>query len=436
MTRLHQYGVPAQWLPFLGGKLGIAKALYCLATDPEDLQLHHVFPVVTSLGPLLGQPHTFDPHAGGAGHRLEDTINRAMGELLERYASFAYVGASRALATYAELLERGYRLIPLENLKHFSPEQYRSVSFPYAEFTEASRVDWLEGSNLLDGLPMYVPAQIVGLGYHHVDKGMLSCFYPTSSGCAIATSVEEALLKGLLEVIERDAIMIRWYARIPPPALNFDPENLLRDCFGVQSCGLEIRFHDMTVDGEVPVVGVTCIERTGRPCFFILSAAAACDVPTAARKALIEAGQGRPFLKSIAISEVPRKGAAFDDFKSNLRFYAEPSNAPYVEWFLQNKSLSTRKFLVFPDGDNALESLRTLLDHCRTMAVTPIAFDMTTPDMRDAGLFACKVVVPELVPLSVPSAPFLGHPRLARFIASHKGTTSDDVPEWIPHPFP
>jgi Putative peptidoglycan binding domain/N-acetylmuramidase len=30
---------------------------------------------------------------------------------------------------------------------------------------------------------------------------------------------------------------------------------------------LEIRFYDMTVDGEVPVVGVTCIERTGRPCF-------------------------------------------------------------------------------------------------------------------------------------------------------------------------
>ena len=57
----------------------------------------------------------------------------------------------------------------------------------------------------------------------------------------------------------------------------------------------------MTVDGDVPVVGVTCIERTGRPCFFILGTAAALDhISRAARKALVEAGQGRPYLKFLA----------------------------------------------------------------------------------------------------------------------------------------
>jgi ribosomal protein S12 methylthiotransferase accessory factor len=361
-----------------------------------------------------------------------------MGELLERYASFAFVGISRMVASYTELIELGYRPASLEHLRQFSPEQYRSASFPYAEFTEATRVRWLEGTNLLDGLPTYLPAQLVGLGYHHFPGGILSCFYPTSSGCAVATSVEEALSKAVLEVIERDAVMIRWYARIPPPVLNLDPNNLLGECFGVQSRGLEIHFHDMTVDSDVPVIGVTCVERTGRPCFFILSAAAARDVSTAARKALIEAGQGRPFVKSIAAaSEAPLERAVFDDFTSNLRFYAEPSNARYVEWFLKNDSLSTREFPILADDENALESLRVLLDQCRAMAVTPIAFDMTTSEMRDAGLFACRVVVPELVPLCVPSAPFLGHPRLARFIASHKSESdSEGVPEWVPHPFP
>lgn len=438
MRRVRDFGVPAQWLPFVGLKVGMAKALYSLATDPDDFQLHHVFPIVTSLGLLLGHQQMFDPHAGGAGTRLQDSINRAMGELLERYASFAYIGTNRMFTTYKDLLNRGYRPVSLENLRLFSTEQWRSANFPYAEFTESTPINWLEGINLLNGLPIYVPAQLVALGYHQTPKGIVSCFYPTSSGCAVATSLEAALLTGLLEVIERDAVMIRWYARIPPPVLNFDEGNLLDECLGVQRGGLEIRFHDMTMDGEIPVVGVTCVERTGRPCYFVLSAAARRDVSTAARKALIEVGQGRPFVKSLAtVSKAPRKGTTFDNFKSNLRFYAEPSNARYVEWFLQNESLSTRQFIVFPDPEDPGDPLDTVLDHCRARALTPIAFDMTTPEMGDVGLFAVKVIVPELVPLSVPSAPFLGHARLARFMASRKpGKPLRRIPQWVPHPFP
>jgi len=436
MTDRSRYNVPRQWLPFLGPKLGLAKGLYHLAADPDDFDLHQVFPTLASVGRLLGHRHELDPRAGGAGVTVEDAINRAMGELLERYAFFAYDGASRILLSYRELVERGYRSVPFENFVPFSREQYRSESFPFAEFTQATRVVWVEGTNLLDGLPSFVPGELLSLSYFSHDEN-LPCFYPTSSGCAVATSVEEALLKGLLESIERDAVMIRWYARIPPPMLDLDPTDLLGVPPGLQTHNLEIRFHDLTVDGEVPVVGVTCVERTGRSCFFILSAASALHVSAAARKALVEGGQGRPFVKSmVGTSEAPLEGAVFGDFESNLRFYAEPSNARYVEWFLQNTSLSARKFPSAPDGKKPLESLRALLDRCVTMAITPIAFDMTTSEMEETGLFACRVFVPELVPLCVPSTPFLGHPRLARFIGSCKPSTSTCIPDWVPHPFP
>jgi hypothetical protein len=71
------------------------------------------------------------------------------------------------------------------------------------------------------------------------------------------------------------------------------------------------------------------------------------------------------------------------------------------------------------------------------MGITPIAFDMTTPELRDHGLFVCRVFVPELVPLCLPWAPFLGHPRLARYIADaeHDGSAAS-IPDWVPHPFP
>jgi ribosomal protein S12 methylthiotransferase accessory factor len=430
--------IPKRWWPFVGPKLGLAKGLRSPAIDPDDFDLHHVFPTVTSLARLLGHQYALNPRAGGAGIALEEAIDRAMGELLERYASFAYDGASPMLLSYSELTKRSDRLVPLEYLRLFSPAQYRLRDFPFAQFAEETRIVWFEGINLLDGLPVYVPAKLISLGYSSPGEEMPPCFYPTSSGCAVATSLEEALVKGILELIERDAVMVHWYARLSPPLLDLDPADLLEGHAGLHREKLELNFHDLTVNGEIPVVSVTCLEKTGRPCFFLLSAAAALDVRTAARKALVEAGQGRPFLKLIVrMSEAPEEGASFDDFDSNLRFYAEPANARYLEWFLRNRSVSARKFGAIPATRNPRQTLEILLDWCVAMAVTPIAFDLTTPEMLDARLFACRVFVPELVPMCVPSAPFLGHPRLARSIASHKmDSPFPPVPDWVPHPFP
>jgi ribosomal protein S12 methylthiotransferase accessory factor len=438
MTFSSRCTVPRQWLPFLGPKLGIAKVLYSLATDPDDFDIHNVFPTVTSLGRLLGHEQPLSPHAGGAGIRLEEATNRAMGELVERYAFFAYDGSGAIVASFNELIEQGHRPVPLESLTYFSLEQHRSKTFPYAKFTETTRVVWLKGTHLLDGLTSYVPDQLVSLGNSDSPIEMVPLFYPTSSGCAVATSMEEALFNGLLETIERDAIMIRWYARLPPPILDIDPLDLLPGRPLALHGGLEIRVHDLTVDGDIPVAGVTCIERTGRPCFFILGAGAALDIWTAARKALLEVGQGRPFIKYLVKrSEAPGEDALFSDFESNLRFYAEPSNARYVEWFLQNSKLSARTFSPMPEAKNPRHNLMDLLDRCESMALTPIAFDMTTQEMLDIGLFACKVFVPELVPLCVPSAPFLAHPRLVQFNRSpNLESGSMDIPDWIPHPFP
>jgi ribosomal protein S12 methylthiotransferase accessory factor len=433
-----QVSIAKCWWPFLGKKMGLAKNLTLLSIDPDDLPLHHVFPTTTSLCRLLGLSAEFEPRAGGAGILLVDAVNRAMGELVERYASVAYDGSRKILASRNTLLSRGCRVIPSDNLALFSSEQLLTPGFGYTNFTDDTEIGWIEGTNLADGSQIFVPGQLVSMGYVPDLNEVSSCFYPTSSGCAVAPSVDGAVLAGLLESIERDAVMIRWYARIAPPMLDLDIEELLGKPPGPQTQGLDIRFHDMTVDGDVPVVSVTCIERTGRPCFFLLSAAAGLDTLTAARKALVEAGQGRPFIKLLAnINRAPHEGHEFSDFDSNLRFYAEPANAHYTEWFLSKAGEPGRYFPEVSDAGNAGDRLHILLDRCSAMELTPIVFDFTTPEIRDCGLFACRVLVPELVPLAVPSAPFLGHPRLARYIAEGElAGRTECIPKWVPHPFP
>jgi ribosomal protein S12 methylthiotransferase accessory factor len=437
MRRRQRPSVPAQWLPFIGRRLGLAKRLFQLSIDPEDLALHHIFPTTNSLGGILGDMREFEPRAGGAGIAFDDAINRAMGELLERYAAFAYQGTGVIVSSWEALRASRRSPVPFETLRLFTREQLLMEGFPFTEFTTDTPVAWFEGIDLRSRAPRLLPGQLVSLGYEPSRGEVARCFYSTSSGCALATSAERALVAALLECVERDAVMLRWYARLAPPLLELDPAALLGRPLGLRTCGLEIRFHDLTVDGEVPVVGVTCIERTGRSCFFNIGSASAVDTLAAARKALIEAGQGRPFIKFLAnASEAPRAGDSFEDFDTNVRFFAEPSNAAFVEWFAQNPRLSARYFSAVPGAVDPGAVLSVLLDRCCTMGLTPIAFDMSTPELRDHGLFVCRVFVPELIPLSAPFAPFLGHPRLAHHMVGDEDRCSVSIPDWVPHPYP
>jgi len=431
--------IPSQWLPFVGRRLGLARALSVLPDDPEDLDLYHVVPTLSSIGPLLGDSRQLEPRAGGADVGLEGAVNRAMGELLERYAALAYDGTGKVVASYRDLCSGGHKVVPFDYLSLYTREQFQRPGFIFAKFTPDTPLGWFAGTDLTDGSLVYVPGQLISLGYRRAPDEPSTCFYSTSSGCALATSPEGALLGGLLECIERDAFVIRWYARLPPPVLPLDPATVLGRHLGAQRQGLELRLLDMTIDGSVPVVGATCIERTDRPCFFILGCAAALDVRTAARKALIEVGQGRPFVKSLAYQDKPAgEDTEFKDFDSNVGFFGDPSHAHYVEWFSQNSTISERDSSSRPDTNaTPAELLRKLLGRCSSMGVTPIAFDLTTPEMSDHGLFASRVFVPELVPLCVSSAPFLGHPRLQQLITkSESDGSAINIPAWIPHPFP
>ncbi|MGH7156305.1 MAG: YcaO-like family protein, partial [Acetobacteraceae bacterium] len=164
--------------------MGLAKSLSALSVDPDDFDLHQVFPTATSLARLLGYAGELEPRAGGVGRRLGDAINRAMGELLERYASLACDGTGRIVSSYKELTGQDHRAIPFDALVLFSREQYQTQGFAYAEVTQDTPLGWLEGTDLTDGSSIHVPGQLVSLGYLLGPGEVGPCFYATSSGCA------------------------------------------------------------------------------------------------------------------------------------------------------------------------------------------------------------------------------------------------------------
>ena len=56
-----------------------------------------------------------------------------------------------------------------------------------------------------------------------LDRGGRYC-RPSSNGSAAGNRLEEAILQGLFEAVERDAVAIWWYSRLPrPPVLADGP---------------------------------------------------------------------------------------------------------------------------------------------------------------------------------------------------------------------
>src|SRR5262249_52792617 len=145
-----------------------------------------------------------------------------LGEAIERY-SIVYQGNERGRkGTIAET----HGISP-ESILLFSQRQYEyreSWNASHSEFQWVPNkfdpnqaIHWTEARQILTGSKQYVPSGCCYLGYpfsHEVEYASAD-----SNGCAAGNSPDEAILAGLLELIERDALAIWWYNRLERPAV-------------------------------------------------------------------------------------------------------------------------------------------------------------------------------------------------------------------------
>src|SRR4029079_2166886 len=107
----------------------------------------------------------------------------------------------------------------------FSTERQPSRVFPCTRFTQSTRLSFVEGFALDDGRPAFLPAQLV---YLHYGRSEPPIGYPTSNGLACGPTLAEAVLAALLEVVERDAMMLVWANRLSLPELTWLDDPAIR----------------------------------------------------------------------------------------------------------------------------------------------------------------------------------------------------------------
>ncbi len=161
---------------------------------------------------------------------------------------------------------------------------------------EATPIRWVEGFDLSAGTPVLVPYDAVVLGTAPRDLPGLS---QSTNGIAAGTRLSGAILHGLCEVIERDAVCLWSYktdaaaqATAVASAAFGDPG--LDALVGkIERGGYRLRLFDQTTNVGVPVIYAALWPADGADKHFDLATGASCHpvAAAAARRAIVEAAQ-------------------------------------------------------------------------------------------------------------------------------------------------
>src|ERR1700677_1493243 len=199
-------------------------------------------------------------HGAGTGLSDMDCLIPAIAEAMERYSASTFSHDQFLVASASEL---GAAALDLGMLPVCSMEEYLHPKCPLVDPSKAKPIRWVRGVNLFSGKSIYLPAVLVYLyaGYQSAAE-RLSC--PITTGCAAHTNYEQALLGGLLEVVERDALSIVWLQKLTLPKIRISslpaPFEAIWNCFQSSSKDLQYTFFNATTDLRIPTA--YCIRRS------------------------------------------------------------------------------------------------------------------------------------------------------------------------------
>ncbi len=389
--------------------------------------------------PTVGRP--VEEYASSEHPLREATEAASIGEALERYSA-SFVPPERVVVDSADKLPGA---VDPGRFALFHDTQHADPSFPFRPFSRDAVVSWVDGFALPHGNPAYLPVQLAFMAWGRRAPAEDPIAYTTSSGLACAPTLEEAVFTGLLEQIERDAVMLAWYDRLSLPLLDWsqDPELARLDARYFAPTGLRYSAVDLSIFFGIPTVLGVVHGAPGVLGALGVGAACAPTVGVAWRKALAEAFAVRRWVRDHALErpeDVERPADEIRGFDGHTMFYAHPDRAVRAAFLDDSpERRDTREVEALP-GSDVLERIEMACDRLAQHGVSAYAVDVTSPDVGSGGFRVVRVIAPELCQLDVVErARFLGGRRLYEAayelgLVPRPFTVADLNPD--PHPFP
>jgi len=170
-------------------------------------------------------------------------------EVVERYSAFGNMGGGRALGYRNEhcFIKDRYQNLVKKGFPALDPNEM-CLEVPY----QNQELYWIEGERIDEqgSSTIYVPVQFVFL-FPNLDEISLTTGLP-STGLGAGSSIAQAKVSGLLEVIERDAEKVVPYSGDKGFILRSEHPDIIDIIEGNKQRGIYIQFLDITSEFGIP----------------------------------------------------------------------------------------------------------------------------------------------------------------------------------------
>ncbi|NEO72713.1 MAG: TOMM precursor leader peptide-binding protein [Moorea sp. SIO3H5] len=372
---------------------GVVSALI-RSSDPDSALLH-TYHAIHSYGAATNNLNRLRRMLGhkSAGKGKTDRQAKASGfcEAVERYSSIYHGDEPLIVSTLGEL---GDTAIPPEQVMQFSEYQYAhretlnkarvDHNWVPQRFDSSQAIEWTPVWSLVTQTHSYLPTAFCYYNYpaskdHHFCSA-------DSNGNAAGNTLEEAILQGFMELVERDSVAIWWYNSLQCPGVDlasFDDPYLVELQQLYRDRKRDLWVLDITSDLGIPAFAAISARTDQEQEGIIAGFGAHLDPRIAILRAVTEMNQ-----LGFHVDEVePSKTGSWEEWnKHNLN----RKDHPYI---VANPDIPLKLYSDYAQqwSDDIYEDVMTCVKIAQSAGMETLVLDQTRPDI---GLNVVKVIVP------------------------------------------
>ncbi|MBW4622954.1 MAG: TOMM precursor leader peptide-binding protein [Cyanosarcina radialis HA8281-LM2] len=361
-----------------------------------DNNLIHVYSAIHQFGgrldSLAGLRHSLRHKSAGKGKTDQQSKASGLCEAIERYSGVFAGDEVRIKGTYPHLesiaihpndcmlfSDRQY-----QNRSRWNP-QHGSFAWVPEPFDEEKEIEWTQVWSLTHQQFKYLPTAYCYYGYPLADDYRFC--RGDSNGNAAGNTLEEAILQGFMELVERDCVALWWYNRIQRPAVDLDSFDepylgALKEYYQTQN--REVWVLDITNDFNIPCFAALSRRTVGATEEILIGFGTHFDAKVAMLRAVTEMNQG------LGIDLDNGKAVPDDpDWQYWLKS-ATLENQPYLAG---DRTVPVKVYSDYPDRycNDLRQDVLACVEIAAQHGMETLVLDQTRPDI---GLKVVKVIVP------------------------------------------
>ena len=380
----------------VGRHTGIVRKVFPVE-QPAPFDILHYYNATLGQTLILGCQWALPWSYGGIAWTPGEAIAAAIGEAVERYACGIYSKETFLYATYREVADFA---IPLKYLTLYTPEQYKEQGV--APPSPDTRLHWVKGYSLTYRRTVLVPAALVFVPYRFSTGEDFIIGESTSTGAACGGSVEEAVLSGLHENVERDAMMLTWLNCLPAPRVPVETVEqplIIAASQRLANTSYRLVVNNITTDIPLATFLATLINENEASPYLVVAAACSLDKQRALLKAVAEVLQGAQVARTL-LERYPEfeSDQPIRTLEEHTLLYAKFDLRERLAFLVDNSTQSWATIPHWASGEVKTD-VETVVRLLFESGYEVIVVDITPPEVRECGLVVIKTLVPGLVPL-------------------------------------